>query len=87
MSLVEVSESTEIELKVGSTAANSIFFRAPGLRSASVKIKASMVAMFGWIMPEPLAIPAMWIGPSGVSMEAWATLATVSVVMIASAAA
>ena len=45
----------------------------------------SVVAMFGWIMPEPLATPNSRIGraaPGKVSSP-WATLVTVSVVRIA----
>ena len=57
MSLVEVSESTVMRLKVRAVAARSAASHAPGLSGASVVTNASIVAMFGWIIPEPLAMP------------------------------
>ena len=61
--------------------------RAAGGRAASVATKASMVAMFGAIMPEPLAMPAMRTGVRSIWVSTTAPLAKVSVVMIAAAAA
>ena len=51
--------------------------------AASVTTKASMVAMSGATMPEPLAIPAMVTTTPSISALATAPLAKVSVVMIA----
>ena len=47
----------------------------------------SIVAMFGWIMPEPFAIPVTVIGTPSTIVRRDAPLGTVSVVMIARAAA
>ncbi|MNL51751.1 hypothetical protein D3C87_1748740 [compost metagenome] len=52
-----MSLSTVIELKLGSTPADSIDCRAEEEMSASVTTKDSIVAMSGAIMPAPLAIP------------------------------
>ena len=57
MSLVEVSESTVTRLKVVSHAARSAVSHASLLSGASVVTTASIVAMFGAIIPLPLAIP------------------------------
>uniref|UniRef100_A0A6J7Q2U8 Unannotated protein n=1 Tax=freshwater metagenome TaxID=449393 RepID=A0A6J7Q2U8_9ZZZZ len=57
VSLVEVSVSTDTELKVLSTTLRNIASSASGAISASVKIRAIIVAMFGSIMPTPLATP------------------------------
>lgn len=57
MSFVEVSESTVTLLKVCFTAARSASWAASSVRAASVDMTQSMVAMFGWIMPEPLTKP------------------------------
>ena len=46
-----------------------------------------MVAMSGWIMPEPLAMPQSVTGASPIRTCAELPLAKVSVVMIAAAAA
>ena len=46
-----------------------------------------MVAMSGWIMPEPLAMPAIVISVSPIRARATLPLAKVSVVVIAVAAA
>ena len=54
---------------------------------ASVTIKPSMVAIFGWIMPAPLAMPVartVWFWP--ILASRLAALGTVSVVMMARAA-
>ena len=53
-SLVLVSPSTVIMLKVRSTARFSAVRAKAGSSAASVPMKASMVAMFGWIMPDAL---------------------------------
>ena len=59
VSLVEVSESTVMELKLGPTPALRHSCSTDAGRLASVKTKDSMVAMSGAIMPEPLAMPLM----------------------------
>ena len=57
VSLVEVSPSTVMQLKERSEASRSSA-RSTGAGSlASVATKASMVAMSGAIMPDPLAMP------------------------------
>ena len=54
--------------------------------AASVVINTSMVAMLGWIMPLPFAIPpSRQVFPPRVNSTA-ASFITVSVVMIAAAA-
>ena len=57
MSFVEVSPSTLIMLKVFCTSPESAFCSISALTAASVVRNTSMVAMFGWIMPLPLAMP------------------------------
>ncbi len=54
--------------------------------SASVMTKPSVVAMRGWIMPEPLVMPAMRTVPRRSCTSAKAVLGTRSVVMMARAA-
>ena len=54
--------------------------------AASVATKASIVAMFGAIMPEPLAIPAIRTVWPSIVASATAPLGKVSVVMMASEA-
>ena len=55
--------------------------------AASVAMNASIVAMSGWIMPAPLAMPVTVTGTPATSTRREAPLGTVSVVMIALAAA
>ncbi len=52
-----------------------------------MKTKASIVAMSGAIMPEPLAMPLIVTGQPSIVALRVASLGKVSVVMIASAAA
>jgi hypothetical protein len=52
-----MSPSTEIMLKLASVAARSSACKAPRDIGALVAMKASIVAMLGAIMPEPLAMP------------------------------
>ena len=54
--------------------------------AASVATKASMVAILGAIMPEPLAMPAMRTGVPSMKASATAPLGKVSVVAMAEAA-
>ena len=87
VSLVEVSPSTEIWLKVAGTTADRAVCSTSGATLASVVKNSSMVAMLGWIMPEPLAIAPRRQGlPPSVNSTA-ACLGWVSVVMMAVAAA
>ena len=68
VSLVEVSPSMVMALKVASTAGARISRNGPGSIAASVKRKASMVAMSGAIMPAPLAMPLMVTGTPSISV-------------------
>ena len=91
VSLVEVSESTVTLLKVWRTAERSAAYAASGVSGASVESTQSMVAMLGWIMPEPFTKPptctvtellsAWGAGPAKAASLGW-----VSVVMTAQAA-
>ena len=86
MSLVEVSPSTLIMLNESFTSALSARRSISGLMAASVVKNTSMVAMFGWIMPEPLAMPpSVHVRPPTSNATATSFFAR-SVVMIASAA-
>ena len=58
VSLVDVSPSTVRRLKVASAVRRSTPRRKAGLAAASVTRNESIVAMWGSIIPEPLAIPA-----------------------------
>jgi hypothetical protein len=86
VSEVEVSPSTVMQLKLLSTLFVSSFCRRFGGSAASVKMKTSMVAMSGAIMPEPLAMPLMvTVLPPSFALTV-AALGNVSVVMMALAA-
>ena len=61
---VEVSPSTEIELKVRSFISDKYDCKTFFLIKASVKMYTNIVAISGAIIPEPLAIPAIKISPS-----------------------
>jgi hypothetical protein len=84
--LVEVSPSTVAPLNDRS--ATSCASPASSHRSiaASVATNASIVAMSGWIMPAPLAMPVTVIGWPSIVTRRDAPLGTVSVVMIEHAA-
>ena len=90
MSLVLMSPSTVSWFQVRSTARDSAVPRVPGSAVASVAMNASIVAMLGWIMPTPFAIPATITargrasGP-GSSRRTLAALGRVSVVISCSA--
>ncbi len=86
VSEVEVSLSTVMQLNERSTDLASIACSAGAAIAASVKTKASMVAISGAIMPAPLAMPLMTTSASPILTRAVATLGKVSVVMIARAA-
>ena len=63
VSLVEVSPSTEMTLKVSSQAFFSELRNSAGVAITSVSTYTNMVASWGWIMPEPLAIPVTALLP------------------------
>ena len=87
VSLVEVSPSTEIMLKVFSVTWWMALSSMAGLMAQSVVTKQSMVAMLGWIMPLPLEMPPTFTVLPPISTSAAASLGRVSVVMMAVAAA
>jgi hypothetical protein len=86
VSEVEVSPSTVIALNEPRLASASSAWSRPAGSVASVNRKASMVAMSGWIMPEPLQMPQIVTSRSPIVVRARLPLAKVSVVMIALAA-
>ena len=57
VSLVEVSPSTVTQLKVLSVTRDSAACSSGASTGASVVMNASSVAMSGWIIPAPLAVP------------------------------
>src|SRR4029077_7824984 len=57
--------------------------RSDGAIAASVTTNASVVAIFGWIIPAPLAQPTKWIRFPAILKEAAAVFGRVSVVQIA----
>ncbi len=83
MSLVDWQPSESIRSKVSVVAARSTPSSSPGVTTASVVTTTSMVASAGASMPAPLAMPPT-VQPS---RPTTATLWTVSVVLIATAAA
>ena len=87
VSLVEVSPSTVTRLKVLADTSRRAFSSIPWVMAQSVVMKQSMVPMLGWIIPEPLAMaPILTSFPPAVK-ETAASFFTVSVVMMARAAA
>ncbi len=78
--------STVTRLKVNSTACRSAASQASLVSGASVVMTASIVAMFGAIMPLPLAMPPTVMRRPSTSSDRAVCLAKVSVVMIAVAA-
>ena len=58
-SLVDVSPSTVTQLKVLSVTRDSAGWSTVASMGASVVMKASSVAMSGWSIPAPLAVPPM----------------------------
>ena len=85
-SLVDVSPSTVTRLNEPSASSWASCPMTDCETQASVAIKPSMVAIFGRIMPAPLLIPVIVTGTPPSVMRAEKALATVSVVMMASAA-
>ena len=86
MSFVLVSPSTLIALKLASAAAATIRRRSAASISASVMTNARSVAMFGWIIPAPFAMPWSRTTPAPRSSVTPIDLGLVSVVIIARAA-
>src|SRR5438445_426679 len=87
VSFVLVSPSTEMALKLRSPTRRGSGWSVAGSATASVVSTASSVAMSGWIMPAPLAIPPTVTIPPGVSNRTAQCFGRVSVVMMARAAA
>ena len=87
VSLVERDPSVVIRLNEASTAVVRACWSARASTAASVVITASIVAMAGDSMAAPLAIPPTVTLTPPASKEATASFRTVSVVMMASAAA
>ena len=69
VSLVEVSPSTVIALNERALARVTIAWSTGAGIAASVKTKASMVAMSGAIIPEPLAMPETMRGTPSMSVR------------------
>ena len=87
MSLVEVSPSTVTRLKVRGTTSRRASESISRVMAQSVVTKHSMVPMLGWIMPEPLAMaPSVTVLPP-IEQARASSFFTVSVVMMARAAA
>ena len=86
VSFVLVSPSTEMALNVRSTTRRNSGWRAAGSATASVVSTARSVAISGWIIPAPLAIPPTVTIPAGVSNWTAQCFGWVSVVMMARAA-
>src|SRR6266576_1613208 len=86
VSLVLVSPSTEMALKLRSATRRSRGWSEAGSATASVVSTASRVAISGWIIPAPLAIPPTVTRPPGVSKRTAQCFGRVSVVMMARAA-
>ena len=86
VSFVDMSPSTVIVLKVSSVAAESAACSVTGAMAASVVTKQSIVAICGWIIPEPLAMATRRtvLPPSSSSRKA--SFVRRSVVRMASAA-
>ena len=87
LSLVDVSPSTVAQLNDASATDGVSVASSVRAIGASVAMKASIVAMFGWIIPAPLAIPVTVTATPPTSTRRDAPLGTVSVVIIADTAA
>ena len=87
VSLVEVSLSTVMQLKVLSFEADNSCWRKPASTAASVKIYPSIVAISGAIMPEPLMIPTTctFVPPTiALAVAPFAKVSVVPMVLVAS---
>ena len=87
LSFVDVSPSTVAPLNDTSATSRAIVASSARSTGASVATNASIVAMFGWIMPAPFAMPVTVIGAPSIVTRRDAPFGTVSVVMIVRAAA
>ncbi len=87
LSLVDVSPSIVAQLKETSAMSAVRACNTGAATGASVAMSESIVAMFGWIMPAPFAIPVTVTGMPSISTRRDAAFGTVSVVMIAQTAA
>ena len=87
LSFVDVSPSTVAPLNDTSATSRAICDRSAAATGASVAMKTSIVAMSGWIIPAPLAMPVTVTGTPPTLTRREAALGTVSVVMMALAAA
>ena len=85
-SLVDISPSTEIRLKLMLQALRSALSSISREMAQSVVAKQSMVPMLGWIIPEPFTMAPMRTGTPPISTSVACSFRTVSVVMMASAA-
>ena len=85
-SFVEHSPSTVMALKVSCADVWRACRRRAGETLASLVRNPSMVAMFGSIMPDPLAMPPTVKDPRGVRTVTACSFGNRSVVMIARAA-
>src|SRR5437867_11968170 len=85
-SLVDVSPSIVMRLKGSSAGSCSTVCSSGGAITASVATKPSIVAMFGRIMPAPLAMPVIVTVLPPICTWRDAALGSVSVVMMPSAA-
>ena len=86
VSFVEVSPSTEIILYVSLTSSLNALCSAFFVIAASVVINASIVHIFGWIIPDHFAIPPIVTVSPPISNVTAISFSFVSVVMIAFAA-
>ena len=75
-----------IMLKVSATSPDSAFCSISLLTEQSVVMNTSIVAIFGCIMPEPLAMPPILHSTPPISKLTAISLTLVSVVMMPSAA-
>ena len=87
ISFVDVSPSTERQLYVILTTSERAFWSISEEIAQSVVIKLSVVAILGWIIPLPLAIPPRAHLFPHISNSTATSFLTVSVVIIAVAAA
>jgi hypothetical protein len=86
LSLVDVSPSTVAQLKDAAAISRVAWASSRGVIGASVAMNDSIVAMSGWIIPEPFAMPVMVTGTPSIAIRREAPFGTVSVVMIADTA-
>ena len=86
LSLVEVSPSIVAQLNEAAAISRVALARRRPAIGASVATNDSIVAMSGWIIPEPFAIPVTVTGTPSITIRRDAPFGTVSVVMIADTA-